>query len=404
MESELLNALVADGAVAIAFCALMMSLASVSRHPALNGAVLFAFGHLGFAVGSSLFILLLDAGIPASQRPWLSWAALAVSTSGCAAMVDGMARLLEREYRPRVTWAAWSLALLLLALALLPWRAIDSLKLASDLTNTLGMAGLAVVLLGRAPAPYRAPTLAAGACASALVLLYFGGSLQQWAGLGAVVVPAYADWVQIDLALWQTINLCVMMLASFRALAAFVRRSRTDPLTHCLNRSGFEDALRALSLRMPRSVPVVVLAMDIDHFKSINDRLGHAAGDAYLERFAEVVRSCVRQSDLVARVGGEEFVAVLVDAHLDAGERVAAKINGTVRTVNVLFEDEAIRTTVSIGVADGFGLSAVDTLLRRADRAMYRAKSSGRDRVMIGGPEDVTGSVPAIDARSLRPG
>ena len=395
MESDLLNSLIADCAVALAFCALMMSLAAVSRHPALRGAILYAFGHLGFTAGTSLFILMLDAGIPASQRPWIAWAALLASAAGCAAMVDGMARLLEDPRRPALATFAWGSAVLLLMVAAAPWPGIDPLKLASDLTNSLGMVGLAVVLLRRQAAPYRLPSTAAGACIATLAPLYFIGSVQEWSGAGPVFVPSYGNWMWLDLALWNTTNLCVMMLASFRALVVFVRRSRTDALTHCLNRSGLGDELALLTVRIASETPVVVLALDIDHFKAINDRFGHAAGDAYLTRFAQALQGCVRQSDLVARVGGEEFVAVLIDAQPEAGERVAAKVLESVRRLDVHFDGEALRTTVSIGVSTGFGLQAIQSLMRRADRALYAAKSSGRDRIATAGVGETSGGIAA---------
>jgi diguanylate cyclase (GGDEF)-like protein len=393
MNSDLLNSLIADCAVAVAFCGLMMSLAAVSRHPALRGAILYAFGHLGFTAGASLFILMLDAGIAASQRPWIASAALLASTAGCAAMVDGMARLLEHPRRMRVTKAAWGSAFALLLVALWPWSAVDPLKLASDLTNTLGMVGLAVVLLRPLSAPYRVPAIAAGACTAVLAPLYFVGSVQEWTGVGPVIVPSYSTWMWLDLALWNTMNLCVMMLASFRALVVFVRRSRTDALTHCLNRSGFDDELTVLSVRLAPDTPVVVLALDIDHFKAINDRCGHAAGDAYLARFAQVLQSCVRQSDVVARIGGEEFVALLVDAHPEAGERVAAKVLEAIRELDVDCDGEAVRTTVSIGISSGFGLASIQALMRRADRALYAAKGGGRDRICTAGVGETSGAV-----------
>lgn len=397
MGSDLLHSLIADCAVALAFCMLMMSLVAVSRHPALRGAVLYAFGHIGFTAGASLFILMLDAGVPASQRPWIAWSALLASTAGCAAMADGMARLLEDPRRPRITVVASGFAVVLLLSALLPWPGIDPLKLSSDLTNSLGLVGLAVVLLRRQQAPYRVPAIAAGACIAALVPLYAIGSVQEWTGSGPVLVPNYADWVWLDLALWNTINLCVMMLASFRALVVFVRRSRTDALTHCLNRSGLEDELAMLVMRIPAETPVVVLALDIDHFKAINDRLGHAAGDVYLERFAQAVQSSVRQSDRVARIGGEEFIALLVDAHPEAGERVAEKVLEAVRRLEVDHDGETIRATVSIGIASGFGLGSIEALMRRADRALYAAKGSGRDRVCTAGAGGTTDAAPRRD-------
>lgn len=394
MGSDLLQSLIADCAVAVAFCALISSLATVSRHPALRGAVLYAVGHVGFTAGASLFILMLDAGVPASQRPWIAWSALVASVAGCTAMVDGMARLLEDPRRRRITSVAFGIAIALVFSALVPWPGIDPLKLSSDLTNSLGLLGLCIVLLRRQSPPYRVPALTAGACIAALMPLYAIGSAQEWTGSGPILLPDYADWVWLDLALWNTINLCVMMLASYRALVVFVQRSRTDPLTHCLNRSGFDDEVAALAMRMPRETPVVVLALDIDHFKAINDRLGHAAGDVYLARFAQAVQGSVRQSDRVARIGGEEFIALLVDAHPEAGERVATKVLEAIRHLEVEHEGRTIRATVSIGIATGYGLEAIEALIRRADRALYAAKGSGRDRVCAAGVGETTGASP----------
>jgi diguanylate cyclase (GGDEF)-like protein len=396
LDADLLHSLIADCAVAVAFCALLASLSAVSRHPALHGAILYAAGHVGFTAGTSLFILMLDAGIPASQRPWIAWGALLASASGCAAMVDGMARLLEHAAGRRIAAIAWGVAAALIVVALLPWRVIDPLKLASDLTNTLGMVGLAAVLLRPLTPPYRVPALVAGACTAVLAPLYFGGSVQEWTGSGPVLVPPYVTWMWLDLALWNTLNLCVMMLASFRALVVFVRRSRTDALTHCLNRSGLEDELAVRAVRTPAETPVVVLALDIDHFKAINDRCGHATGDAYLARFAQTLQGCVRQSDLVARIGGEEFVAVLVDAHPEAGERVAAKVLDAIRRLDVECDGQQVRTTVSIGLSSGFGLTSTEALIRRADRALYAAKGSGRDRMSTAGAGETTGAGAAL--------
>jgi diguanylate cyclase (GGDEF)-like protein len=397
MDADLLKSLIADSVVALAFLALIASLSAVSRHPSLRGAVLYAAGHFGFTAGASLFILMLQSGVAASQRPLLAWCALLASAAGCAAMVDGMARLLEHPQRRRILQAAWLGAAALLAVALVPWPRLDALKFASDLTNTAGMIGLAYVLLRKQAAPYRVPALAAGTCTAVLAPLYFGGSLQEWSGAGAVVVPRYEDWVWLDLALWHTINLCVMMLASFRALVVFVRRSRSDPLTNVLNRNGFEEEVEARRLRGRPEAPLVVLVFDIDHFKSINDRWGHAAGDAYLVRFAEVLQSCVRQSDVVARIGGEEFVAVLVDAHMDAAQRVAKNILSTVSTLNVVHEDALVNTTVSIGMAEGFGVENVEALVRRADRALYAAKAGGRNQIRIAGAGETTGTMPVLE-------
>ena len=394
MDADLLNSLIADCAVALAFVGLMASLAAVSRHAALRGAILYSVGHLGFAAGTAVFILILGVDEPFRWRTAIEFAALIASVAGAAAMIDGMARLLDVRERVKLTRIVWIIAAAIVFAALLPWPSSGSLRVASDVTNTLAMLGLAMVLVREHTPPYRLPAVIAGVAALLLAPLYFLGSLQGWLGLGSAFIPPYSSWIWFDLAVWQAINLCVMMLASFRALVVFVRLSRADPLTNVLNRNGFEDEIETRRLRHRPDTPLVVLAFDIDHFKSINDRWGHAAGDAYLVRFAEVLESCVRQSDLVARIGGEEFIAVLVNAHIDAAERVAKNILRTVHSLNVVHEDALVNTTVSIGMAEGFGVENVEALVRRADRALYAAKAGGRNQIRVAGVGETSGPMP----------
>ena len=123
-----------------------------------------------------------------------------------------------------------------------------------------------------------------------------------------------------------------------------------------------------------------VLAFDLDHFKSVNDRYGHAVGDAVLQLFARVVRETMRADDVIGRLGGEEFVAVLPGALKDAaaaGERVRSAL----AAASIVRNGQRIAATVSIGVASGSPSGAVDLLITRADEALYRAKSGGRNRV-----------------------
>lgn len=395
MNADLLHSLVADGFVAITFAALIASLAAVFRHATLGGATMYALGHIGFTAGSSLFILLLTAGIPASQRPWLAWLALLASAFGSAAMVGGLAALLEHPLRHLIRWLCWAVATVIVSTALVPWPAVDPLKLASDLANSACVAGLAAVLLHAYPKPYRLPAWWAGVCAAALLPLYAIGSVQEWLGTGPVLVPHYVDWVWLDLALWSTFNLCVMMLASFRALTMFAQRARTDPLTGCLNRGGLQHEWEALSARLGANDPLSVMAIDIDHFKAINDHHGHAAGDAYLARFAGLLHSVVRHADLVVRMGGEEFLVVLHRAPRDVAERVAKDVVERTRDLAMDVGGVRVHTTASIGIAAGRGGDDMTDLIQQADRALYMAKTSGRDRVCVAGPTDArTGREP----------
>ena len=173
----------------------------------------------------------------------------------------------------------------------------------------------------------------------------------------------------------------VLILAKDRTVHLYKTAATTDPLTGVLNRRGFFEAAAIVMGRNRKSmVPVSVLAFDLDHFKSINDRHGHAVGDAVLQLFARVVRETMRADDVIGRLGGEEFVAVLPGALKDAaaaGERVRSAL----AAASIVRNGQHIAATVSIGVASGSPSTAVDLLIARADEALYRAKTGGRNRV-----------------------
>jgi diguanylate cyclase (GGDEF)-like protein len=130
--------------------------------------------------------------------------------------------------------------------------------------------------------------------------------------------------------------------------------------------------------------PVSVLAFDLDHFKAINDKSGHAAGDAVLQLFAKVARETLRATDIVGRLGGEEFVAVLPSTAAEAAI-AAERVREALAAASIVRNGRRITATVSIGVASGSPATAIDLLITRADDALYRAKGNGRNRVEIAG-------------------
>ncbi|MFZ5525700.1 MAG: diguanylate cyclase [Pseudomonadota bacterium] len=167
-------------------------------------------------------------------------------------------------------------------------------------------------------------------------------------------------------------------------------QSSTDFLTTLPNRRAFFEAAEAELARARRhGYGLVLLLLDVDHFKRINDTRGHAAGDRALVALTEVLKHSVRQGDIAARIGGEEFVVLLSHCEREDGLRFAERLRETVSTslVDLGEGQEPLRITVSIGLADvrshGVGL---DQLLSRADRAMYRAKNAGRDRIEVAEP------------------
>ena len=122
-----------------------------------------------------------------------------------------------------------------------------------------------------------------------------------------------------------------------------------------------------------------MLAFDLDHFKTINDTHGHHTGDATLHLFATIVKKTLRASDVIGRLGGEEFVALLPSTLAEAGI-AAERVRRAFEAASILPGAHAT-ATVSIGVACGSPLAEIDTLVARADAALYRAKSNGRNRI-----------------------
>lgn len=173
----------------------------------------------------------------------------------------------------------------------------------------------------------------------------------------------------------------IFMLVSDRAVAVHKTAASVDPLSGMLNRRGFSEACaRVIEREEKAGRPVTVMIFDIDHFKSINDRFGHPAGDEILKLFSAVVINNLRISDLSGRIGGEEFAALL-PCSLEEGVLVAERVREAFESSGITCEEGAVDTTVSIGVAGGPAGTALEVLLAAADTALYQAKRSGRNRV-----------------------
>lgn len=157
--------------------------------------------------------------------------------------------------------------------------------------------------------------------------------------------------------------------------------SLTDSLTSVLNRRGFENELEKEYSRFVRSgEPYSVLMLDIDHFKSVNDRWGHVTGDAVLKHFALSSKNSLRRHDSFARYGGEEFCAILPSAKVNEALVAAEKLRLIVMQSTSDHDGAAISVTVSIGVAEVAAADAsYPAVLHRADQQMYAAKHAGRN-------------------------
>lgn len=168
--------------------------------------------------------------------------------------------------------------------------------------------------------------------------------------------------------------------------ADLLEQSTTDMLTGVGNRRAFEtEAARWLAHCRRHGEPLSLLLIDLDHFKTVNDRLGHAAGDQVLRAVADSLQLQLRSPDVLARLGGEEFVALLPNTELPAAQQVAQRVLGQLRSNQVQLQDGTrLSVTASIGVTACLpDETDIDWALARADAAMYRAKAEGRDRCAV---------------------
>jgi diguanylate cyclase (GGDEF)-like protein len=217
---------------------------------------------------------------------------------------------------------------------------------------------------------------------------------------------------------WETVNahsdprwlysLAVMaFLATFMNLSYFgflvtelgremAEQARTDSLTGILNRRAMEGtALREAARSARHGYPLCMIAIDIDDFKHINDTYGHAAGDRALQAMTKRIHSMLRTSDYFARMGGEEFAILLPNTSADAGIGTAERIRKEVEALEIPLEYGSVKMTISAGVTQlAASLDAWESMMRRADAAMYAAKQHGRNRVSAmlnpGDTEDCT--------------
>ncbi len=157
---------------------------------------------------------------------------------------------------------------------------------------------------------------------------------------------------------------------------------REDQLTGALNRRGMEEAFGKELARAERmAAPLAIGLLDIDHFKRLNDGLGHQAGDQALVHLAHVVRQLLRPTDSLARYGGEEFLLLLPNSDLDSAEKILLRVQRELTKQFFLHENQRVLITFSAGVAQLQPGESQSDLIKRADEAMYRAKAAGRNRV-----------------------
>ncbi|HYC34952.1 MAG TPA: GGDEF domain-containing protein [Usitatibacter sp.] len=254
-------------------------------------------------------------------------------------------------------------------------------------TLLLGIAGIGAQL--HAPAASRARAIVVASFAAAGLACFFRG-------VGAMVVADPLSGFRVPMgfaAATFIFAFAAAVAASFgflllhreRAEGEARRLATIDPLTGCYNRTTFHEiAERELSRARRAGQPLSIVMLDIDHFRAINEQHGHRVGDEVLRKFGDLVRSALRQEDMVVRFGGEEFLVMLPDVPGPGAVVVAGRIRRYVANEPIEAAGHKFAVTVSLGVAARLdeGPESIDTLLDRADSALRLAKERGRNRVV----------------------
>lgn len=201
--------------------------------------------------------------------------------------------------------------------------------------------------------------------------------------LGAIVVhrPARTSSLTQARRFAQAAAELAPLLRDFQAIAATQNAARVDPLTSLPNRRTIMEMLRERIENVSIGNPCAVLLIDIDHFKAVNDLLGHQAGDNVLRRVGSIIAHNIRSLDRAGRIGGEEFVVLMPDTNSDMACTVGERLRSAIEESD-LRHASGEPVTASIGVAVAAISDTVDSLLARADRALYQAKRQGRNRVI----------------------
>jgi diguanylate cyclase (GGDEF)-like protein len=176
----------------------------------------------------------------------------------------------------------------------------------------------------------------------------------------------------------------VMLMVKDHHVHVYRTAACTDHLTGLLNRRAFmENALALCAQQAKRGEPVAMLMFDLDHFKSINDRFGHAVGDDVLRIFGKVVRASTRANDIIGRFGGEEFIAI-VPGGLESARKISERVRLGFEAAATTVGAQPVHATVSIGAGISYdAVTSIDALIANADAALYRAKHDGRNRLHV---------------------
>ncbi len=337
------------------------------------------------AVVVALPLILLRGKIPDALSVVVANVLLAL---GGAAYYAGCARFLGR--RPQ--WPILLAGVTAVGVAVIYWRyAVDSIPMRVFSTTLFSAAfctALVWMLLRHSPAgrstyPYRVTAIIAfvfGVCQLVrgvyFLTLHAASNPSMFATAGSVLLLVVAA------AIMPILSMSAMLMVHDALLADARDAANRDFLTGALSRQGFEALARRHVGRVLRHArPLALLILDLDHFKRINDTLGHAAGDAVLRAFVQMAQAQLRPADVLGRIGGEEFALLLPDTDSGNAMHLADRLRKAAAAHVVMAGAQSCRYSPSGGVAVWQPGESFDRLSARADRALYDAKYQGRDRI-----------------------
>jgi len=240
-----------------------------------------------------------------------------------------------------------------------------------------------------------------------LIFVFIAGYL----GYIVVLWGRQTEWYELPipgiflfgaLFVWSTITLSLQTAVDLRRIDLLESENITDPLTKVHNRRYLDRRLAEEVARSARyALDLSVLMLDIDHFKQVNDRYGHQAGDVTLTTLGGLIKSALRDLDVVARYGGEEFMVICTNTAVDGAALVAERLRHLVESQPIEIAGDSgtsqtIQISISIGVAGlSAGVDSQEKLVQAADRALYRAKEQGRNRVIVAAAEIMESATPS---------
>lgn len=175
-----------------------------------------------------------------------------------------------------------------------------------------------------------------------------------------------------------------LRIKSIKLIKKLEKLSLIDDLTKIYNRRYLEMYMeKAIPFAERNGHPLTMVMFDIDHFKNINDSYGHNAGDMILQKLGKVIKETLRKPDVIIRTGGEEFLIILPDCSLNRGIKLAERIRTKVQSTKFVYNGNQIIVTISLGVTEYISGQDLNQLMECADMALYKAKESGRNKVMI---------------------